>query len=146
MKTLEYWSNIVWQVSLCEETLKFRRKLLLKRSLPSSSGWAIRSLGKWLAVYRKGDELWFRCDDWACRIDTLHQCVLDRKSSGSNIFILSSGGVVVFQHQYKVSSWGRKIDPTYDDIDLQGDDFFLWLFRLWNDPKGVDGTVRLLAD
>jgi hypothetical protein len=146
MRKLEYWSNIVWKVVLDEDSAKFRRKLLLTRSLPAKNGWAVKSNGRWFGVYRKCGELCFQCDAWRCRIEPAYQCLLEQGSTGERVFAISSAGQSVFEHHYRVSSWARKYDPTYDDIDAQSDDFFLWLYRLWNDPAGVDDIIRMLSD
>ena len=146
MKTLAYWSNRLWKVSFAEVGAKFSRQLLLWRSIPRKSGWAYQSAGKWFAVYRKDGELWFRCDGWSCKIDSTTRCLLTGESSDRKVFTLETGSAIAFRHDYKSSTWQKTVDPTYDEIDAEHDDFFLWLSRMWGDEKRVTAMASILVD
>lgn len=144
MKNLSYWLSMWWQVSLSEDTGEFRRKFLLGRATSKKNGWAYKSNGKWFAVYRNDDALMFQCDEWVCKVGDLYQCKLTREL-GKSVFILSSGDSVVFRHEYKASSWVKKFDPTYDELDAENDDFLLWLYHLWGDGERVKALTEQLS-
>jgi len=144
MKTLAYWASQVWSISLFVEEGKFRRKLLMWRPLIGNSGWACHSNRKWFAVYRNGDDLIFRCNTWSCRVDESYSCHLSDEFPNENVFSLNKSGVCVFSHKYKTSKWLEKIDPTFDEIDRESNDFFYWLHKLWNDIDQIKLiTMRL---
>lgn len=144
MKILLYWSSRIWRVSLDESTAKFHRKFAALSSPKRYTGWAYKSNRKWFAVYREDDMLQFRCEEWICAIDEYHSCQLIRRS-GQNLFLLKVENKIVFQHEYESRDWAKRGDPTYDQIDAEDDDFFLWLFRLWGDAKRVKNTIERLS-
>lgn len=145
MKILSYWPSRMWQVLLDEGKVQFHRKLAIWHAPKRYSGWAYKSNQKWFAVYRDDGALQFRCDEWICTVNEGRSCELIRQPE-KNLFLLKEENTVVFQHEYKSRDWGKDLDPTYDEIDAEGDDFFLWLSRLWGDSTRVKSTIERLAN
>jgi hypothetical protein len=127
-----------------EQHPKFRRRFSMGRPFSEKNGWAWKSEGKWFAVYYSDDELWFRCDELAYRIDSSHKCAFS-EISNRHVFILTANDLIVFRHEYKIAQFARKIDPTYDEIDAESDDFLLWLHRLWNDGERIKALIGVLS-
>lgn len=142
---MTYWSNRLWLIELSVDG-HFRRRLALSPKRNTKSGWAYKADGRWFAVYRDGTQLRFRSDDWSCIVGPEYQCSLECKASDRRIFSLQVGKTPVFQFEYRPPSLGKAVDITYDALDMENDDFFLWLCNLWNDPAMRDGLLLRLVE
>ncbi len=142
MKILAYWNSHFLKVSLCEEKVKFRRSINLRKSF-SKSGWAYKQNKKWFAVYEDNNRLLFRCDDVEFEISSEFKCTLERGST-LNTFVLKANENVVFRFEYRPSMFFAKHDSTFDTVDLESDDFFEWLSYIWTDPMVVKDVKSLL--
>lgn len=143
MKTLAYWSSRIWRVEFSYPD-RFRKRLALGRNVRGSSGWACIIDGSWFSVYREGNQLRFQRDAWSCSIQSDQQCLVSQDSPERLIFSVKSGEEIVFQYTYRPPSFGAKVDVTYDALDMESDDFFIWLCQLWNDSVMQEAVLHRL--
>ncbi len=87
--------------------------------------------GKWFAFYRDDISLLLQCgrEKWRVTPDSAASV----KGSFLRHFRISRDNRVIFSMRYKpkgVLFW--LVDPTYDAIDAESDDFFLYVSNMWS--------------
>ncbi len=124
------WLGVSW------DTTSGRGRLRLRRP-KSSEGWAYRDHGGWYAMWR-GESGWTWQHDtqqWllaSVRV-TLFEAGKDR------VFRLLANDEIQYEHVYIPKSRGllQRLDPTYDMMDEEEDDFFVWTARMAQRQKEV---------
>ena len=106
-------------------------------------GFVWRQNSKWFAIRRDGDHLIFQHEKniWPLTEPFRFQVtgVIIRK------FSIVSGTAMEFEIRYKPSnSILQFFDPTYDAIDAESDDFFLYVcsMRDYYGKKGLGGFIK----
>jgi len=126
MVELVFWNcrrlGISWDTSSGSGRLRLRAP-------KSALGWAFRSKGTWYGLWRAGK-------DWILQRGTerwsLKAVSVSLEEAGKErIFRVLDENRVVLQHAYvpKARSLLRRFDPTYDSLDEEMEDFFLWTAR-----------------
>lgn len=110
----------------------------LRRKSGRSLGWAYRLRRRWYCLWNDNGRLVFQ--QGVQRFPLGAPWLLRQQptaASGSGLFTVTDGRVVALEVRYKLPSNGflARRDLTWDDVDEEGSDFFLWLSRLAADPK-----------
>ena len=143
MKQLEYWGRRYWRVDFDEERILFSKRLNIFSSISRKSGWALRSEGEWYAVVCLDHSLWLCGEKQKYDIGVGH-CVLQQNAE-KNDFVVFYSDKEVLRHSYSPPTLSKRLDPTFDDLDAELEDFFLWISRLWGDKERIGGIVDVLS-
>lgn len=92
----------------------------------------------WYAIYRGSDSLLFQTGPRTWRLDNTVEFVVSRGLR--RIFQISKGTNVELSVTYLFRGAPHLIDPTYDAIDEDKDDFFLYVAGMWRRWK--DRTLK----
>ncbi len=137
---LAAWGNAWTEFECDHRSSSFHRRLLLsprRDRLKGRSGFATivgfwPYLGrKFVAVYRFQNEIWLRVGRSRWNLD-VENVDVTRHSNGKDCHVqIRHEALVQVAQTYRdpSTSWFARIDPTYDNIDLEADDIFLWLSR-----------------
>ncbi len=141
MIALHYW-NRRWQ-SVSFDTERGRAKVRwFSHSGSDCHGWAYRYQGDWYAVWSTGANIVFQSGTKSWPMTPAYRC--DNQRSGqTRRFALSEAGSLLFELSYPSNA--PDDDPTYDDVDLEQDDFFVYVSRLWSDEKWKGDVVKTWA-
>jgi len=98
---------------------------------PEAWGVAWRQRGRWFVLWRDGDSLVLqqRENRWRLNADVK----LAVSGGFRRRFRIRRSDAVVFEFRYW--SWGAlwsRVDPTYDGIDEEADDFFMYVCGMWD--------------
>lgn len=136
---LNYW-NREWQSVTYFPTKgkAYIRWLCLKTK--NTVGWAYRFRRKWYAVWRQEGEIVFQASNkrWSLTNEKIrfHN---EEISSIQRKFFITLSKETVFELVYekdKTKFWNIN-DITYDDIDEEYNDFFLWLTNIQDNPGWI---------
>lgn len=135
---LDFW-NRRWQSVSYDTATGAGRIRWLVRPPKESGGWAYRHRGKWFAVWKDRNRLVFQVGDrqWSLGCETACRLV---ESGTTRRFTLSRNGIVEFEFEYEPAR--HEDDPTFDDLDDEMEDFFLWLNRLWGNAERQRSMLR----
>jgi len=143
--TLGYWSRVWQAVAFDTDKGKGRIRITPRKLGPPIHGWAYRYSGKWYAVWRDGDGLVFQAMTKRWPITDGFRFACDSKDSDPNraFTVLDSEGQVEYHLEYEpsISDLAKTKDPTWDVIDEEQSDFFLWLSHLAADEAWMDGLA-----
>jgi len=135
-----------WQSAWCSVTFDTDRGTgsvrWLRRAPDSAPGWAYRHEGRWYAIWCDGSEVLFQAgaerwpmtDDFVC---------LDIREGRQRVFSLRRGGGPLFEVHYQARDRDR--DPTFDETDLELEDFFVFAARRWRDAKWKQAMAKSAA-
>jgi hypothetical protein len=97
-------------------------------------GWASRKAGTWLALWSDGRVLYFQAERQRWTVNKSGYAAIEEKD-GLRTFRIQERGAVVFVIHYP-SPAGRilnRLDPTYDSLDDELQDFCRYVVRVWSD-------------
>jgi hypothetical protein len=104
-------------------------------------GFLWKQRGKWFAIWRDDKHLVFQHKSQQWRLASDHEFRVRRgfRRKFEIIERISSRNKQVFSFSY----WFKGaafvfIDPTYDAIDEESDDFFLYIVTMWQSWKDID--------
>lgn len=128
---LNFW-NREWQTVSYDTDTGRGRVRWFGRKPERMNGWAHRRSGRWFVLRSEGDALFFQSGTQSWRVGDEVKCRLQEEDKVRR-FALVRHGAVEFELEYRVKVPHQ--DPTFDDLDDEMQDFFLWLNRLWCDPS-----------
>ncbi len=112
-----------------------------------SWGSAWKQQGHWFVLWHDGDSLILQSGRRQWRLNS--ELTLDVTGHFRRSFRIRARGELEFEFNYwfKGALWSR-IDPTYDGIDEESDDFFLYVTGMWGYWKNrpADEFLANLAD
>lgn len=138
---LHFW-NRQWQSVCFDEESGHGRVRWLSRCPAKAQGWAYRRGGVWYVVWSDGEQVVFQADRERWSMTGAFEC-LTRTEEGVRRFTISDGRSPVFEVSYKRPR--RERDAAYDDLDLEQDDFFVYVSRLWSDQKWKASVIKSWA-
>lgn len=108
---------------------------------PICTGAIWKQRGRWFALWHDGTSLYFqhKAQRWSLKSDTTFSV----SGRYKRIFRIERNEEILFEFRYcfKGIIFSR-IDPTYDLLDEEADDFFLYVVGMWRYWKDND-TVRV---
>ena len=99
-------------------------------TLPVNWGSVWKQRGRWFGLWHDGDSLVFQHqrDKWKLTPDV----ALQVRGRYRRTFEIFRGGGVEFQFSYWFKgAIAAHIDPTYDRLEEESDDFFLYVMAMW---------------
>ena len=101
-----------------------------RRGEPQGWGIAWKQRGRWFVLWHDDESLILQCGAKQWRLN--NDVVLDVSGRFRRSFRLRRSGEPDFEFSYwfKGALWSQ-IDPTYDGIDEESDDFFLYVTGMW---------------
>lgn len=143
--TLGYWSRIWQAVAFDTDKGKGRIRILPRKLGPPIHGWAYRYRGKWYSIWRRADGLVFQAMTlrWPITGEFRFSCDLKDNDPKRAFTVLDSEDHVEYHLEYDlpVFDLSKTGDPTWDVIDEEQSDFFLWLSRLSADEAWREGLA-----
>jgi len=98
------------------------------------------------AVYADGGDLILQCGArrWSLRDASVKLSVTRNPDGKINTFRVEANGRSEFEVSYPsaLSDPLNRADPSFDVLDEETEDFFLWLARAANDPQWVANVIR----
>lgn len=104
-------------------------------------GFAARCLGRYYLVYRSKDGVWIQCGNRRVRLDDDAIRPSYRRRCLGLVSELRFSGTEEARRIGTIRSfflWRRlrpMIDPAWDELELEEDDFLLWLANSSQDPR-----------
>lgn len=117
------------------------------RKAHACHGFANGSDTDWVAVYSLGGQLWFQAgsDKWGLENSEITVSWNRMWFLAMNQFRLFKGDKCVFSKRYRSALLGALRDPTFDVLDEEGVDFYLWLYRGTQRPDWKPEVKELWA-
>lgn len=117
------WLGVSW------DTINGRARLRLRKP-KDSRGSAYRDHGGWYALWRGESEWVWQHGTRQWLLPTIQTALSE--AGRKRVFQLLSNDKVLYEHVYIPKSRGllRRLDPTYDMMDEEEDDFFVWTSRM----------------
>lgn len=107
-------------------------------------GFLWRQRGKWFAIRRDQESLVFQHGTQQWRLRSDHEFSVTRGFLRQ--FTICEAGQARFTFKYWFTgAFHANIDPTYDSIDEEADDFFLYVSEMWAHWKDKDMSTFLQA-
>lgn len=128
---LDLWGLCWRSVDFHLETGKVRVRWL-SRPPARTAGFAQRFAGTWYAVWNAGDTLMFQFNETRIPMTDAFACTNSLRGK-ERTFTIREGASELLRLTYD-DHW-REWDPTFDELDLELSDFFLYVARVWNDPS-----------
>jgi hypothetical protein len=96
------------------------------------------------AVYSMDDTIYFQHGSkrWDLGNPNVKLSWFQRNLDKSNVFLVYVENVIALKVAYCVDGWLRRVDPIYDTIDEEQEDFFLWLTRCFRGKTWVRDVTR----
>jgi hypothetical protein len=141
---LEYW-GWKWIHVLFDPQKGSARLTLVPRKL-KVSGWAWRHRGTWWALFKSNGGLQFFARGRLWPLSDIDEAVVARRNS-KNIFQVRAADRT-FEEEYtspRDRPWNR-VDPTYDELDEQTDDFLLKVASVWRDKALTKSLSELWSN
>jgi hypothetical protein len=86
--------------------------------------------GKWFAFHKDEQSLILQHKNHVWRLEP--NTTVSLQGLFFRKFIIKENGKIVFKIRYKPKGLLKSIiDPTYDSIDMESDDFFLYISNMW---------------
>jgi len=144
---LIFW-NIQWlhvQVGRGSRASLFKGLFCRKKKI---KGWAYRSLTNWFFVYEDKGRLFFRTPNFSVPIENKYSVSNNRSNDGKRVFSIKSNGKIIFNYIYAAISrnYYARNDLSYDNIDEEHEDFFLWVKILWSDKAMQNSLIKQWKD
>jgi hypothetical protein len=135
---LDYWSRRWQSVALDSRTGEGHIRWLSRK--PSRcAGWAVKHEGIWYGLWRDIENLIFQAGK--LRVPMIAEYRASNVRMGtSRKFTVAENDRVAFELIYEASD--RDEDPSFDLADLEQEDFFFYVSRLWNDEKWKADVVK----
>lgn len=108
------------------------RVRFFRRKPRTCRGWAKRHKGTWYAIWVNNGKLHFQEKDKVFPMTDDFRCI-NVLEKGKRRFEIWENSKKIVSVAYK--AYEDNGDPTYDNSDLELDDFFFWVFLIWNDKK-----------
>jgi hypothetical protein len=134
-----HYHNRWWQTVAFDTTLGTGQVRWFRRRPAVAKGWATKHHGQWYAVWSNGENLVLQIGTQQIPMTEEYVC-RNVQSGTERTLTITAGSKRVLELEYAAVS--RNEDPTFDDIDLESEDFFVWLCRLWNDPKWKKDAIH----
>jgi hypothetical protein len=120
------------------QTGRFRVRWFSRRPA-KTGGFATKHRGIWYAVWNGGKQLVFQSAQRRLAITDALTC--ETSASGAvRTFIVRDDKMELFRLTYEGPAGEQ--DPTFDEIDLEQSDFFVWVARLWNDHSRRQAVIE----
>lgn len=135
---LDYWSRRWQSVAFDPRTGEGPIRWLSRR--PSRcAGWAAKHEGIWCGLWSDGENLIFQAG--RLRVPITSECRASNVRMGtSRKFTIEENERAVFELTYKALD--RDADPASDLTDLELEDFFFYVSRVWNDERWKAEVIR----
>ena len=132
MRLRHYWAA-GGIVDFDVDTGKVRRRLS-KAALPDAWGFVWKQRGRWFCLWHDGQCLVLQHRQKQWRLNT--EVELRVTGKFRRTFRIMRQG----QEEFRFAYWFRgtifaHIDPTYDALDEESDDFFIYVTGMWNSWK-----------
>lgn len=141
---LKSWGSARVGLVLAPDSGRFRRKLLW-RPHKTCAGFGVVYRGVVYALYREGENIYFQ---WGKRRATVSQAGVEvlwgRVDARQNSFEVRVQGGEGLELTYPSALTKRiaKLDPSFDALDEELEDFFLWTSRRVKDANWVAEALR----
>lgn len=141
--TILYYKNRMWQTVNFDIDNGIGHVRWFKNNPNVCSGWAYKKNLKWYSVWSNGSSLFFQTGKIKIPITDEYICTF-RLLKKTFLFQIAKGDKIVFSKKILKPFLLTKIDITYDDFDFELDNFFYWLYNLWNDVKWRNEVISNL--
>jgi hypothetical protein len=134
---------------LCVTTGSFEKHVKLHFQQPHAAalnGFLVEERGHTKSVYAENGTLFLQIDGH--RWDLVQNNVKirwKRVTAKKNRVKVEASGKIIFREDYPsaLADPVNANDPTFDGMDEEAFDFWLWLFRCAGDPKWQNGVLNL---
>lgn len=134
---LKIW-GCYWKSAILVPT-PFKIKSSWFKKVTNFSGFAYKHKGSWWAVWKDGERLMLQNHAEKWQIGN-GKCQLLNIGNGLRRLEIKSPNVQLLCVEYSSSSFIE--DPTHDLVDEETEDFFFWIYRIWNDPSWTDALLK----
>jgi hypothetical protein len=97
-------------------------------------GWAYWRWGKWYAVWSDGQHMVFQVGKTKLLLSGKIECT-NQRAKRARTFVIKQDGINVFELKYRAMD--RDWDITFDQLDLELEDFFAWAANVLVDPDAA---------
>lgn len=136
-KTLKVW-GCHWK-SATLDSAPFKVKTSYFKKDTSFSGFAYKHRGEWLAVWKDGEQLVLQNGKGKWVIGN-GECDISYIRDGVRRLEINPSDGQPLCVEYKATPVFA--DPAYDVVDEETEDFFFWIYRVWNDPSWTNALLR----
>lgn len=137
-RVLHFWKRI-WQSVEFDTVAGQGRVRWFSRAPSRGAGWAMKHAGSWFALWSDGENLILQAGKLRVPMTGEYRASNVRVGT-SRQFTVAKNDRVVFELTYKACD--RDEDPSFDLADLEQEDFFFYVSRLWNDEKWKADVVK----
>jgi hypothetical protein len=90
--------------------------------------------GKWYAVWSNGQHMVFQVGKTKLLLSGKTECT-NKRAKRARTFVIKQDGINVFELKYRAKD--RDWDVTFDQLDLELEDFFAWAANVLEDPAAA---------
>lgn len=136
-KILKVW-GCHWKSATLVST-PFKIKTSWFKKITAFSGFAYKHQGHWLAVWKDGEQLMLQSSEGKWKVGC-GECRLLDAGNGNRRLEIDSPDAQSLRMEY--NSTPLIEDPAHDVIDEETEDFFFWVYRVWNDPEWTSALLE----
>jgi hypothetical protein len=138
---LDHWRRRWQSVSFDTANGKGHVRWLSRRP-KTGIGWATKHGNEWFALWSNGKNIIFQAGMAKFQFVEMTACSNVRRG-GSRHLLIEEAGSVIFDVVYRAVDRDR--DPTFDEVDLESEDFFYYVSKICNDKKWCADLTKAWA-
>ena len=135
-KILKVW-GCHWKSAFLVPT-SFKIKTSWFNKVTSFSGFAYKHKGQWLVVWKDGKQLVFQSSIGKWPVGH-GECHLFCTGDGVRRFEIKPPNGQSLCLEYNSTKFIE--DSIHDAVDEEIEDFFVWVYRVWNDPSWISALL-----